>query len=545
MRPVLTPEQAAALDAASAERGVSVEALMERAGWEVARAVLDVTGGGYGRRAVVVCGRGNNAGDGLVAARHLDRAGMRVSVVLVAGGADALGEPSPSNLGAVNFARLATETQVTVSEWPTNGGAEALTRELARADVAIDAIFGTGLRGAVEGAPAEAIEALNASGVPVVSVDIPSGVNGATGAISGAAVEALVTVSFGALKTGLVLYPGTANAGAIEVVDIGFPPELIDSDVGVIEASDVAPLMPVRDPDTNKRATGVVLVVGGSRDMTGAVGLAAASAYRAGAGLVTVAVPESIVPVVEAAVPEATFLPLPETDEGSIAVEAFKVLWDHLGSFDAFAVGPGLGRNEETAEFARSFVCAAPAMMVVDADALNAFTSRPEELTERDPHTAILTPHAGEFARLVGGDATAEQVATDRIASVRAMAHRTQQVVLLKGSRTTIGAHGMIPSRLDPIVMHPDGWLADRHPDPVRINATGSPALATAGSGDTLTGLIAGLLARRLTGMDAASVGAYVHGLAGIRASSSSGEGTTAGDVSAAIPRAMREAGAA
>ena len=534
MKPVLTPEQAAALDAASAERGVSVASLMERAGWEVARVVLDVTEGAYGRRAVVVCGRGNNAGDGFVAARHLDRAGMRVSVVLVAGGF----EGSPAGPAATNYARLARETQVRILE-----NADGLADELARADVVVDAIFGTGLHGAVEGAAAVAIEAVNASGVVVVSVDIPSGVDGASGEIAGPAVQALVTATFGALKTGLVFFPGTANAGAVEIVDIGFPGELVDSDVGLVEGDDIAGLLPLREPDTNKRATGVVLVVGGSRDMTGAVGLAAASAYRAGAGLVTVAAPASIVPIVETAIPEATFLPLPETDEGSIGADAFKALWDHLGSYDAFAVGPGLGRNEETAEFVRAFVSAAPASMVLDADGLNAFAGRPEELTERDPQTTVLTPHAGEFARLV--DASVDEVTADRIGSVRRLAQRSAQVVLLKGSRTVIGAYGMIESRLDPIEMHPQGWLADRHPDPVRINATGSPALATAGSGDTLTGAIAALLARGLTGIDAATVGAYVHGLAGILASESTGEGTTAGDVSLALPRAMREAGAA
>ena len=540
MKPVLTPAEASALDAASVERGVSIESLMERAGWEVARTVLDVTEGAYGRRAVVVCGRGHNAGDGFVAARHLDAAGARVSVVLVAG-EPAGGSGTEADVSATNLSRLRDETRVRVVT-----GSEGLERELDRAEVVVDALVGTGLRGRVEGDVADAIEAINAAGVPVVAVDIPSGVNGTTGEVEGPAVQAMVTVAFGALKRGLVLHPGTTNAGAVEIVDIGFPAALVDADVGVTEASDISRLVPHRPPETNKRSSGTVLVIGGSRTMTGAVALAASSAYRAGAGLVSIATVESALPVVEALVPEATYIPLPETPDGSVAGESFKLLWDHMGSFDAFALGPGLGRGEETAEFARSFACASPAKIVIDADALNAFAGVPEELFERDPATAVLTPHAGEFARLVGRSADDAVDATrDRIEAVRGLAERSQQIVLLKGSRTAIGGYGMVPTLLEPIALVPSGELVDRHASPVRINATGSPALATAGSGDVLTGVIAGLLARGLASFDAATAAAYVHGLAGILAARDRGEGTTAGDISQMVPRAMREAGAA
>ncbi len=520
MRPVLTPAEAAALDRACEERGISTSWLMENAGDALARAAVDEVGGVYGRRAVVVCGKGNNGGDGLVAARLLDTWGVRVTVVVL-DAPEAFGEPA-----AGNFARLA-ETNVRIRV------RDALPRELDRADVAIDAIFGTGFRGVAEGAGADAIDALNDSGVPVVAADNPSGVDGDTGAVDGPAVLADATVTFGALKPGVVLFPGAACAGAIEVADIGFPADLIGGALSVTESRDVAQLLPARAPDTNKRATGVVLVVGGSRAMTGAPGLVATAAYRAGAGLVTVAVPESVLAVVEAAVPEATFIALPETEDGSIAADGFKVLWDRLGDFDAFAIGPGLGRNEETAEFARSLAAAVPHALVLDADGLNAFAGRPEELTDRGAPELVITPHAGEFARLAGG--TAEDATRDRVASVRALAARTEATVLLKGSRTVIGAHGLPETGLDD---------AAGHPDPVRINVTGGPALATAGSGDVLTGTIAAMLSRGLTAFDAATVGAFVHGLAGLIAGEELGEGTTAGDVCDQLPRAIRGVGA-
>ncbi|MEX0990814.1 MAG: NAD(P)H-hydrate dehydratase [Actinomycetota bacterium] len=519
MRPVLTPAEAAALDRGCEVRGISTASLMENAGDALARAAVDEVGGVYGRRAVIVCGKGNNGGDGLVAARLLDTWGMRVSVVLL-DGPEAFGE-----LAAGNFTRL-DETDVRVR------ALDALPRELARADVAIDAIFGTGFHGVADGVAAEAIAVMNEAPAPVVAADIPSGVEGATGAIDGPAVLADVTVCFGAIKPGVVLFPGAACAGAIEVADIGFPADLIESGLSVTESSDVARLLPARAPDTNKRATGVVLVVGGSRTMTGAPGLVARAAYRAGAGLVTVAVPEGILPVVEAAVPEATFVALPETEDGSVGADAFKVLWDRLGDFDAFAIGPGLGRNDETAEFARSLAAAVPEALVLDADGLNAFAGRPEELTDRGAPDLVLTPHAGEFARLAGG--TAEEALRDRVVSVRSLAARTEATVLLKGSRTVIGAPGTPETGLD----------ETGRADPVRINVTGSPALATAGSGDVLTGTIAAMLSRGLTAFDAATAGAFVHGLAGLIAGEELGDGTTAGDVCDQLPRAIRGVGA-
>ena len=504
MKPVLTPQQAVELDRGTQERGVPAELLMERAGRAIARAAVDLTGGVYGRRAVVVCGRGNNGGDGLVAARHLARWGMRVAVVMMEP-VEALREPA-----STNAARLSPETGVR----PKAFSSVVLERELARADVAIDAVFGTGFRGIPENAYAEAIDALNACPASVIAVDIPSGVNGETGAVDGEGVWAELTVTFGAAKTGAVLLPGAERAGDVRVVDIGFPEDLVRADTFLTEPADVVAALPVRPADTHKRATGVLLIVAGSRGMTGAVKLIAEAAGRIGVGLVTVAVPNSVLPVVQTTLTEATFLPLPETDDGTVASDALDVVLEHLAGADALALGPGLTAQVETAGFVRDLVRACPEPIVLDADGLNAFAGRATDLADRKSD-AVLTPHVGEFARVSG--VGAHDLEADRLAHVRALAVRTNAVTLLKGSRTVIASPGGI----------------------VRINPTGSAVLATAGSGDVLTGAIGGLLARGVAPADAAAAGAYLHGLAGMLAGRDHGEGTVAGDLVGLLPEAV------
>jgi ADP-dependent NAD(P)H-hydrate dehydratase / NAD(P)H-hydrate epimerase len=492
VRPVLTPAEGAELDRGARERGIQTLELMERAGRETARIAAELAGGRYGRRAVVVCGRGNNGGDGLVAARYLASWGLAVAVVLLEPGDRLEGAPRR------NLDRL-TETRALVRAFEP----VRLARELARADVAVDAIFGTGFHGTPEGAAALAIQALHEGGAEIVAVDVPSGVNGETGSVEGAAVRADATVTFGAWKPGLLLFPGAEHAGIVEVVDIGFPEDLVRSDLRLVEPDDVAEMLPHREPDTHKRASGVVLVVGGSRTMTGAVTLAASSAYRVGAGLVRVAVPGGILPVVQGLIREATFVALPETAEGTALVDP---VLDGLEDVGALALGPGMTTNEETAEAIRALVRSSPVPIVLDADGLNAFAGRAAQLSDRRAEL-ILTPHAGEFGRLAG--MASADVGADRVGNVRKLAAETGATVLLKGSRTLIGT--------------PDGV--------VRINPTGGPFLATGGTGDVLTGAIAGLLARRLEPADAATAAAYVHGLAGSRAGSELGEGATAGDV--------------
>jgi NAD(P)H-hydrate epimerase len=508
MLPILTPQESVALDRASSERGVSVATLMEKAGRAVARAAATACGGTYGRRAVVVCGKGNNGGDGLVAARYLDRWGMAVTTILLA--------PSDAFTGAA-AASLRRLVETGTRCLPFSG--RGLDRELARADVVVDAVFGTGFRGVAEGSLAAAIAAINQGLAAVVAVDIPSGVDGETGSVAGIAVQADTTVALGALKPGVVFHPGAAHAGEVQVADIGFPRDLIRTDLWLAERSDVVGLLRPRGPETHKREVGTVLVVAGSRTMTGAAILAASAAYRAGGGLVTLAVPEGILPIVQSAITEATFLPLPETPEGTISEEAWPLLEERLalaGSAAAAAVGPGLTTHPSTAELVRRLVVASSVPLVLDADGLGAFAGRGALISEHRSEL-VMTPHAGEFGRLAG--LSSEDVTKDRVGHARKAAAEYRSTVLLKGSRT--------------VIAEPAGRAM--------VNPTGGPYLATGGTGDVLTGAIAAFLARGLAPSDAALLGAYAHGLAGKAAHAELGEGTVASDVSARLPRVLAE----
>jgi NAD(P)H-hydrate epimerase len=484
VKPVLTPQEAVELDRATQAHGVPAEALMERAGRAVARAVLDLVGGAYGRRVVVVCGKGNNGGDGYVAARALARAGMKVSVHAVEP-VDDLREPA-----VTNARRVAAETDATVHSFSV----ARLATDLERADVAVDAVFGTGFRGIPEDAWAAAIDGLNGSDTPVVAVDIPSGVDGLSGAVLGTAVIADLTVTFGAAKVGAVLLPGAELAGDVRVADIGFPHELVDAHAWLPEPADVAAVWPRRGPDAHKRASGVLLVVAGSRGMTGAPALIGEAAARVGTGLVIVAAPASALGGLRAAMTEAVSIPLAETADGVVDHSAVPAILEALERADALAIGPGLTTGASAV--VRDVLRSCPVDAVVDADALNAFTGDAAALADRRAD-AVLTPHLGEFGRLTG--LKGSDVDADRLGHVRALASTSRAVALLKGTRTAIADPG----------------------GDVRINPTGSPVLATAGSGDVLTGVIGGLLARGVPAFDAASAGAFVHGLAGTLATTS------------------------
>ncbi len=502
MIPVLTSTEAQSSDRLMIERGTSLETLMERAGLAVARSAAALAGGAYGKRAVIVSGKGNNGGDGLVAARHLAARGMAVDVFLLSD-RESLGSHAHAQLDA-----LARGGHVARA-----GSADRISRALARSDVAIDAIFGTGFRGVPEAQHLQAIEALNAGSAPVVSVDVPSGVEGDTGAVRGAAVSADVTVAMVAPKLGDVLHPGAAHAGVLEIADIGIPAELLRADVSVIEAADVRGWLPVRPDAAHKRSSGVVLVIAGSAHMTGAPRLVAEGALRAGAGLVTIAVPEPILQVVQATAVEPTFLGLPATD-GALSEEAWDVLAPELDRFDAVALGPGLSTAPAAAALARRIVLESVVPVVADADAINAFAGRASDLHNRAA-LGVITPHTGEFGRLFG--IPSSEVLEDRLGFVRKAAAETGGVVLLKGPRT--------------VVAIPDG--------DVWINPTGGPALATGGSGDVLTGVIAALIARGLGGAEAAATGAFLHGMSGEIVSRRTGEGSTASDIARAVPEAV------
>ncbi len=506
MKPLLTPQEAIELDRATQAAGTPGEVLMERAGTAVARACADLMGGVYGRRAVIVCGKGSNGGDGLVAARQLARDGVRVCVFLLEAAAD-VREPSAGML-----ARLVRETDARVRGFTP----AALAHELARADVAVDAIFGTGFRGAPDDVWADAIETLNVGGVPVVAVDIPSGVDGSTGAVAGIAVRARLTVTFGAAKLGAVMLPGAEFAGDVRVIDIGFDEEAMPHTVGLTEPADVAAVLPKRPTDGHKKASGTLVVVAGSRAMPGAARLVARAAGRAGAGYVIVAAPASAMATIQAELAEAVFVPLPETDEGAVSPDALAIVLEAIDGAHAIAIGPGLSRAPDTAAFVRALIRETSVPSVLDADALNAFAGEHAALADRKAE-AVLTPHMGELARLLG------RPPLDRLAEARALALEADATVLVKGTRSVIAAE--------------DGRA--------RVNPTGSAALATAGTGDVLTGTIGALLARGVEPFAAAWAGAYLHGLAGIAAASEHGEGVVAGDVAEHLPDAIARVGIA
>jgi NAD(P)H-hydrate epimerase len=472
---VLTSEDVRRQDAASQAHGISVATLMGNAGYAVARAARALVGTTYGCRVVVVCGKGNNAGDGLVAGRHLAAWGAHVTAVMTLG--TLLG-------GAAGEALAAFRGRVV--------GPEGLLRELGRADVVIDALFGIGLTRAPEGAAARAIEAINEGAALVVSVDVPSGLDADKGGVAGpACVVADVVVTLGGVKAGLLFAEDVA--ARIEVADIGIPAAERAGTALALEAEDVRTLMPVRSAGTNKRRVGTVLVVSGSRAMPGAAALVTGACVHSGAGLTMLAAPEFVTSLCLTRVPEATTIPLPESSEGTLHDKALEAIRPRLGEFHAAAVGPGLGTHPAAMEAVRTFVTETTMPLVLDADGITAFAQDPSALRERRGFT-VLTPHAGEAARLLA--TTPDALIADRLGFARRIAEATGCVVLLKGAGT--------------IIASPDGETF--------VNITGNRGLAQGGTGDVLTGILAGLLAQATVAnadlLRTAAVGAWLHGRA-------------------------------
>jgi ADP-dependent NAD(P)H-hydrate dehydratase / NAD(P)H-hydrate epimerase len=491
------------------ERGVPGLDLMERAGAGVARAVERLAGGAP---VAVVCGKGNNGGDGLVAARLLREAGGRVTVVCVAPPDEFAGD------ARANLERLPGPGPVRLngSAWE-QGEPEQMTAAssaLAGARAVVDALLGTGFEGEPRGAVAEAIDAINDLGTRVVSVDVPSGVDASTGVVAGRAVRATHTVTFHAAKPGLWIHPGKAYAGEIETIDIGIPRGAPgEPAIGLIEPA-VLDLLPRRGTGSTKFTSGHVLVVGGSRGLTGAPRMAAHASMRAGAGYVTACVPASLQSIIAgASTPELMTRGLPDSD-GSFDPDGVADVLE-AGTRGALALGPGLGRQERAFVFARTLARDAKIPMVLDADGLNAHAGRLGELTRRSAET-VLTPHAGELGRLLALDSSA--IESERLRHVRAAAEQAQAVVILKGD--------------DTLVADPSGRVA--------VSPGGAPGLATAGTGDVLTGVIGAALAQGLDAFTAAAAGVWLHAEAGKQAARRLGgaEGVIATDVIAALPAA-------
>jgi NAD(P)H-hydrate epimerase len=474
--------------------------LMERAGARVADAVEVHTSDGP---VAVVCGKGNNGGDGLVVARLLRESGREATVVCVAPPEEFKGD------AAANLARLPGDALV-----PLREGAAAIER----ASVIVDALLGTGFAGQPRGAVAEAIALINGAPAAVVAVDVPSGVDASTGVVSGEAVRADVTVTFHASKPGLWIMPGKRHAGEARAVEIGIPRGApMHATIGLTSAA-VAELLPRRAGDSTKFASGQVVVAGGSRGLTGAPRMAAHASMRAGAGYVIACVPASAQDaLVSAATPELMTRGLAERD-GAFVPDAAEQVIESIRPGGALALGPGLGRSEDAFAFARRLAVEAQAPMVLDADGLNAHAGRLAELRARRSPT-VLTPHAGELGRLLELDS--EQVERERLRHVRAAAERSGAVVVLKGD--------------DSLIAEPSGRVA--------VSRGGSPALATAGTGDVLTGVVAALLAQGLEPFAAATAAVWLHAAAGREAARRQGapEGVIASDVIEALPAVRAE----
>jgi NAD(P)H-hydrate epimerase len=490
--------------------GIPGLTLMETAGRNCSDIILSEFGWKEFTRAAVIAGKGNNGGDGYVIARYLCRQGWRVRVFVMAR-ADEIGGDAAVNLALLN------REMVTFCAEPGELGRYA--DELDKADLIVDALFGIGLKSDLGGVHAEAVELINSSGKPVVAVDIPSGVDSTTGAILGAAVRADLTVTFAFAKTGHVLYPGAEYTGLLKVAGIGLPPEVTESVecYEFVDAGAVSPLLRKRNRCAHKGDYGHCLILAGSTGKTGAAALAANSAVRTGSGLVTLAVPASLNPILEIKTTEAMTMPLEDSGKGYFCGEIPDAVINAAAGKDAVALGPGIGRNAETAALIRALVEGISLPMVIDADGLNAVSEDVSVLRRKKSDCIVLTPHPGEMSRLSG--LSIAEIEADRIASARDFAAQFGVYIVLKGARTVIAA--------------PDRRIA--------VNGSGNPGMASGGMGDVLTGVLVSLLGQRYPAFDACRIGAFLHGYAADLVAQEKGEaGISAMDVQERLPWALK-----
>ena len=499
---VVTPTQMREIDRRSIEDlGIPGRDLMERAGAAVAAAVESLLPPDRSEPFVILlAGKGNNGGDALVAARLLSEKGIKTLTLLMAEALALKGD------AALNLDRLARE-KFPLEELVDGKGLDILRENLPKADLIVDGIFGTGFKGSARGMVAEVIKLVNQTTrarpvIQVIAIDIPSGLDGETGKVAGEAIRADRTVTMGLPKTGMVRGDGLNCCGLVVVADIGFPPAVIDEvspDLELVTGSELSGLIPPRPRSSHKGDYGHLLILAGSPGMTGAAALASMAALRSGAGLVTLGIPESLNPILEEKCTEIMTLPLPETSAGTLSPDAIPPILDFCRKIDVVALGPGLSRNPETGELVGELVKSCPVPMVIDADGLN-LISRDVSMLKKAASPLILTPHPGEMCRLTG--LAKDELFGDREDAARGFAREYNLTLVLKGAGTLIAT--------------PSGQLW--------INLNGNPGMATGGTGDVLTGLIAGFRAQGLMNEDAARLGVFVHGAAGDRAADKVGE---------------------
>ncbi|BCS54511.1 NAD(P)H-hydrate dehydratase [Geobacter sp. SVR] len=507
----VTPRTMQEIDRRAIEdEGIPGLQLMENAGRSCVAAIMDESGLQGAGQAVVLAGKGNNGGDGYVIARLLHEQGWRVKVLVLAEQGQITGD------AAANLIRLPLAM---ISFCPDESRLAQHGDELCRADLIMDALLGTGLNSTITGVYRTAVELVNSSGRPILSVDIPSGIHGTTGMIMGDAVRASLTVTFALPKLGLILFPGAEHVGKLVVADIRIPPHIIQAAPGfeILDAAAVRPLLRRRDRRAHKGSFGHCLIVAGSPGKTGAAAMSANSAVRTGSGLVSLTVAASLNPILEVKTTEAMTIPLPDSGSGHLDLSVRAEIEKLLPGRDAVALGPGLDRRPETALLVRSLVETITAPLVIDADGLNAVAEDVGVLLRKKSPSLVLTPHPGEMGRLLG--ASVPEIEANRIAVAQEFARTYGIYLILKGART--------------IIASPDGAIA--------INTSGNPGMASGGMGDVLTGILVSLLGQGYPAWDACRLGVFLHGYAGDMVADDKGEiGMNATDVQEMLPYACK-----
>jgi len=511
---VVTAEQMRNIDRSAANIGLTTEALMENAGRSLAEETKKLIGGVIGKRVLVIVGPGNNGGDGLVAGRYLDDWGAEVSLYLC----------SKRPTGDKNLT-LAQERDIAIVQADQDKDFTGFGSLLGSSEVVIDAVLGTGRSRTVDGVFKEVLtRVINSkqanSKLLIIAVDVPSGLDSDTGAVDPSCIYADATVTLGFPKPGLFSFPGAERAGKVIIADIGIPPSLAENIPTELIIEDwVKSVLPERPFGANKGSFGKVLVVAGSINYIGAAYLACMGAARVGAGLVTLSTASSLQPILAAKLSEVTYAPLPESEAGIIDSKAASVVKEFLPDYEVLLIGCGLGQKTQVVEFIKSTLFGLPQSsspaLVIDADALNTLAQLPDWWQKLN-QDAILTPHPGEMARLVG--VSVEEVQKQRLETARKAAMEWRKVVVLKGAYTVVAAS--------------DGQA--------RVSQVANPGLASAGTGDVLTGTIAGLVAQGLPLFDAAACGVYLHGEAGEVVRREMGDaGMLAGDLLPALPKVI------
>lgn len=510
MKIVTTAEMRRIEQVAIEEYGIPSIVLMENAGVEVVRQMESIMGSLYNKKISIFAGTGNNGGDGYVVARHLYNKGAKVKVFLI-------GTTAAVKKDALLNLQIITNMGIDVLEVTSEHDWDNVKIAMTFTDFLLDALLGVGFTGQLKNLMYQVVESINKSNKQIIAIDVPSGVDADTGQIRGMAVKANHTISFSLPKQGLLLYPGASFVGDLHVADIGIPRVLLtDSNIqqNMITSADVGQLFTNRQPDAHKGSCGKVLVIAGSRGLSGAAVLAADAALRSGAGVVTLGVAEGLHHIMEAKLTEVMTSPLAEAEIGFVGEKAYNEITKLSLNSDVVAIGPGLGRHEETLSVIRQVIRNVEKPLVIDADALYALIDNTAILIEAKS-MPVLTPHPGEMARLVG--LTSEEVNQDRVYIARQAAIEWGSIVILKGART--------------VVAFPDGE--------VYINISGNAGMATAGAGDVLTGVIAGLIGQGLSSHEAALAGVYIHGLAGDIVARGGMIGMIASDLIVALPAAI------